>query len=86
MTFIKKYLRKLNNIQRIKYEEKSKILTFKMAFLVKKFIIVIIKEFALLHLPLEETRDLGMEHVDTIDFMLKSTFCQLSIDGPLTVH
>ena len=35
---------------------------------------------------LGETRDLGMEHVDTIDFMLKSTFCQLSIDGPLTVH
>ena len=35
---------------------------------------------------LGETRDLGMEHVDIIDFMLKSTFCQLSIDGPLTVH
>ena len=35
---------------------------------------------------LEETRDFGMEHVDSIDSMLKSTFCQLFIDGPLTVH
>ena len=35
---------------------------------------------------LGETRDLGMEHVDTIDFMLKSTVCQLSIDDPLTIH
>ena len=35
---------------------------------------------------LGETRDLGMEHVDSIDFMLKSTFCQLFIDGPLTFH
>ena len=35
---------------------------------------------------LGETRDLGMERVDSIDFMLKSTFRQLPIDGPLTVH
>ena len=35
---------------------------------------------------LEKTRDFGMEHVDFIDFMLKSTFCQLFIDGSLTVH
>ena len=37
-------------------------------------------------LTLKKTRDLGMEHVDSIDFMLKSTFCQKSIDDPLTVH
>ena len=37
-------------------------------------------------ITLGETRDLGMDHVDTIDFMLKSTVCQLSIDDPLTVH
>ena len=35
---------------------------------------------------LGETRDLGMKHVDSIDFMLKSSFCQLSIDCSLTVH
>ena len=35
---------------------------------------------------LGETRDLGVEHVDSIDVMLKSTFCQLSIDCSLTVH
>ena len=38
------------------------------------------------HNTLGETRDLRMKHVDSIDFMLKSTFCQLSIDRPLTVH
>ena len=46
-------------------------------------IIILIKT---LITTLGETRDLGMEHVDAIDFMLKSTFCQLSIDGSLTVH
>ena len=35
---------------------------------------------------LGEIRDFGMEHVDSINFMLKSTFCQLSTDGSLTVH
>ena len=35
---------------------------------------------------LGEIRDLGMEHVDSINFMLKSTFCRLSIDDPLIVH
>ena len=41
LTFVKKYLRKLNNIQRVKYEEKFKIFTFKIAFLVRKLIILI---------------------------------------------
>ena len=36
-------------------------------------------------ITLGETRDFGMEHVDSIDFMLKSTFCQLSIDCSLMV-
>ena len=35
---------------------------------------------------LGETRELGMKRVDSIDFMLKSNFRRLSIDGSLTVH
>ena len=34
-------------------------------------------------LTLGETRDLGMEHLHSIDF---TTFCQLFIDDPLTIH
>ena len=33
-----------------------------------------------------ETRDLKMEHANSIDFMLKSSFFQLFIECPLTVH
>ena len=36
MTSIKKYLRKLNNIQRAEYEKKFKTFTFKIAFSIKK--------------------------------------------------
>ena len=42
LIIIKKYLRKLNNIQRIKYEKKFKTFTFKTIFLIKKSIITII--------------------------------------------
>ena len=38
------------------------------------------------NITLGQTRDLGMEHVDSIDFMLKSSFCQLSIKCSLTIH
>ena len=41
LIFVKKYLRKLNNIQRAEYEEKSKTFTFKTTFLTKKSIIII---------------------------------------------
>ena len=47
---------------------------------------MMLERFFDFRITLGETRDLGMEHVDSIDFMLKSTFCQLSIDDPLTVH
>ena len=43
MIFIKKYLRKLNNIQRVEYEEKFKTFTFKIAFLIRKSIILIMR-------------------------------------------
>ena len=43
MIFVKKYLRKLNNIQRVKYEKKFKIFIFKIAFLIRKSIILITK-------------------------------------------
>ena len=39
---VKKYLRKLNNIQRAKYEKKFKTFTFKTTFSIKKSIITII--------------------------------------------
>ena len=42
LTFIKKYLWKLNNIQRVEYEEKFKIFIFKTTFSIKKSIITII--------------------------------------------
>ena len=41
MTSIKKYLRKLNNIQRTEYEEKFRTFTFKITFSTKKLIIII---------------------------------------------
>ena len=40
---MKKYLRKLNNIQRIKYKEKFKTFIFKITFSTKKSIILITK-------------------------------------------
>ena len=41
MQIIKKYLRKLNNIQRVEYEEKFETFTFKTAFSTEKSIITI---------------------------------------------
>ena len=35
---------------------------------------------------LGETRNLEMKPVDSIDFMLKSSFCQLFMKCSLTVH
>ena len=43
MIFVKKYLRKLNNIQRAEYKKKFKTFTFKIAFLIRKSIILIMK-------------------------------------------
>ena len=43
LTFIKKYLWKLNNIQRVEYEKKFKTFTFKIVYSIKKSIILITK-------------------------------------------
>ena len=48
MQFIKKYLRKLNKIQRVEYEEKFKIFIFKTTFLTKKPIIIIISKIGII--------------------------------------
>ena len=44
MQVVKKYLRKLNNIQRVEYKEKSKTFTFKTAFSTRKSIISIMSK------------------------------------------
>ena len=44
LTFVKKYLRKLNNIQRAEYKEKFKTFIFKTTFSAKKSIITIISK------------------------------------------
>ena len=44
MQNVKKYLRKLNNIQRVEYEKKFKTFTFKTGFSIKKSIITIISK------------------------------------------
>ena len=41
LIFIKKYLWKLNNIQRAEYKKKKKIFTFEIIFLIRKLIILI---------------------------------------------
>ena len=77
--------------QQLRYEHirrYSEILedTLKLFIIYIYIFIILSKSFVYFQDILRETRDLEMKHVNIIDFMLKSTFCQLFIDGPLTVH